>query len=61
MTSEKALLAALAGETGQLLECPRHDVTNAVASVQCRVRVLEDDLHRLQLLAVAPCALGRER
>ena len=58
---QEAPFRGLARETRQLLERPRDDVTHAVAPVQRRVGVLEDDLHRLQLLAVALGALGGER
>ena len=58
---EKAILACLAREPRQLLERSGDDVTDAVATVQGGVGVLEDDLHRLQLLVAARGAFGRER
>jgi len=57
---EKSSFAGLARQARQLLEGPGDDVAHAVASVQRGVRVLEDDLHRLQLPTVALGAFGSE-
>ena len=57
----QALLALVARQPGQLEQGPTDQVANGVAAVQCRVGVLENDLHRLELVAAAARGGGAER
>jgi hypothetical protein len=49
------------GEPGQLLQRSGDQLADGVPPVQRRVRVLEDDLHALELLTAASGHIARQR